>query len=84
MRLVVIGQVGSDAGYWVFDGKGWHHVGGWAPEAMVEVTQALKVIATARQLKTPGLADTASKGLMDFVQKELSAHVKEGDVVVIQ
>jgi len=30
MKYIVLGRIGSDAGYWVLgaDGK-WHHVGGW-------------------------------------------------------
>lgn len=84
MRLLVIGNVGSDAGYWYHDASGWHHVGGWAPEAMLELRQALSILGETTKLKTPDLANVASKGLVDFVQKQMAGHVKEGDIVVIQ
>jgi hypothetical protein len=85
-RLVVIGSIGSDAGYWVLGPDGWHHVGGWQPEALREVARAIEIIAETPALKTPGLANQATKGLFEFVQKELGAHLGEGTgtVVVVQ
>jgi hypothetical protein len=79
MRFIVIGNIGSDAGYWVWDGNGWHHVGGWGVEQLAEVSAALSIMREATRLKTPGLADAATK----FVQKQLGAHIKEGGGVVI-
>jgi hypothetical protein len=78
MNLIVLGNVGSDAGYWVYGPGGWHHVGGWGVESLAEVKAALQIIAEAPRLKTPGLADATTRGLVEFVQKELAAHVKEG------
>jgi hypothetical protein len=88
MKLIVIGQIGSDAGYWYLgpDGK-WHHVGGWGVENLVEVTRALNILSEAARFKTPGLAETVTKGLNEFVQKELGAHLgdqlKGGGVVIV-
>jgi hypothetical protein len=86
--FIIIGNVGSDAGYWVLDGSGLHHVGGWGTDRLAEVRAAVHMLREATQLKTPGLADAATKGLSDFVQRQLADHVKEigkqgGAVVVI-
>jgi hypothetical protein len=85
MQMIVIGSIGSDAGYWVLGPDGWHHVGGWAPEALAEVSNALTILAKAPQLKTPGLANSVGKSLMTFVEKEISSHVKDasGGVIVV-
>ena len=84
MRIYFIGRFGTDAGGWYIgpDGK-IHRVPGWNPEAMVELTHALNVIREAGQLKTPGLAEHAIKGVMDFAQKELGGHIKDGGVLVL-
>jgi len=88
MNIVVIGNIGSDAGYWYIgpDGK-WHHVGGWGVEAIADVTRALSILSEVSRLKTPGLADTVTKSLNEFVQRELGAHLgdqlKGGGVVVV-
>ena len=77
MQVVVIGNRGSDAGYWVWDGHGWRHVGGWGVEQLVEVSAALAIMKEATQLKTPGLADAATKTVAEFVQKQLGEHLKQ-------
>ena len=88
MNIIVVGQIGSDAGYWYLgpDGK-WHHVGGWGVENLVEVTRALTILSEAARFKTPGLAESVSKRLNEFVQKELGAHLgdqlKGGGVVIV-
>jgi hypothetical protein len=87
MNLIVIGRVGSDAGYWTFENGRWVHHGGWGIEQLADVTRAMTILSEAARLKTPGLADLASKGLGEFVQKELDAHLgarlKGGGVVII-
>jgi len=87
MKLIVIGHPGSDAGYWTFENGHWVHHGGWAIEQLVDVTRAMTILGEAARLKTPGLADLTSKGLGEFVEKELSAHLgdqlKSGGVVII-
>jgi hypothetical protein len=84
---IIFGQIGSDAGYWYIgrDGK-IHHVGGWAPEAMAELTRALTVLREASQLKAPGLAEQATKGVLEFVHGQLGHFgdtLKGGGVLVI-
>jgi len=83
MNIHFIG--GSDAGGWYIgaDGK-IHRIPGWNPEAMTELTRAVEIINAAGRLKTPGLGDATIKGVMQFVQNELSTHVKEGGVLVIR
>ena len=82
MNIYVIG--GTDAGGWYIgpDGK-IHRIPGWNPEAMVELGHALNILREAGQLKTPRLAAAAIKSVSEFVQKELSANLKEGGVVLL-
>jgi hypothetical protein len=83
MRFIVIGHIGSDAGYWVWDGNHWKHVGGWGVEQLVEVTAALNIMREATRFKNPALAEAATKTVAEFAQKQLGEHLKEGGVVVI-
>ena len=78
------GGFGTDAGGWYIgpDGK-IHRVPGWNPEAMTELTHAIRIIREAGQLKTPKLSNAAIKSVMQFAQAELSEQVKGGGVVVI-
>jgi hypothetical protein len=80
--IIFIGGGGTDAGGIVWDGHRFKRVPGWNPEALLEVTSALKVIGAAAHLKTPGLAEAAAKSVSEFVTKEIGAHAKEGNVVV--
>ena len=85
-NLYFIGPgVGTDAGGRDIgpDGK-IHPVPGWEAQATLELSRALTVIGVAAQLKTPGLADATIRGLMGFAQKELSAHVPQGGVLVVR
>ncbi|HEY2962254.1 MAG TPA: hypothetical protein VGJ37_07545 [Pyrinomonadaceae bacterium] len=89
MNFIVLGQIGSDAGYWYLgpDGK-WHHVGGWGVEKFVDVSRSLDILSQAAKLKTPGIAETVTRGLSEFVNKELTGHLgdrlKGGGVVIIK
>jgi hypothetical protein len=87
MKFIVIGHIGSDAGYWVFDGHVWRHVGGWQIEQLAEVSSALNIMREATRLKTPGLAEAAAKSVSDFVTKQLGQHLKDsggaGGVVIL-
>ena len=87
MNVIVIGNIGSDAGYWSWDGHHWKHGGGWGSEQLVEIKGALNIMREAARLKTPGLADAATRTVSEFVQKELATHLgqqlKEGGVVII-
>jgi hypothetical protein len=88
MRFIVMGHIGSDAGYWYWDGSGWHHVGGWAVEQLAEFQAAVNIMRESTNFKTPGLAAAATKVVAEFAEKQLGAHIKEagkegGGVVVI-
>jgi hypothetical protein len=86
MKMIIIGNIGSDAGYWVLDATGLHHVGGWASERLLEFGAALKIIGAATQLKTPGVAEAAIKSVHGIAQSALADHFKaggEGTVVVM-
>ena len=77
MRFIVIGHIGSDAGYWYWDGQRWHHVGGWGIEQLAEVNAAINIMREATRLKTPGMAEAATKVVAEFVQTQLGSHLKE-------
>ena len=77
MNFIVIGHIGSDAGYWVWDGHGWRHVGGWGIDQLVEVNAALNIMRESTRLKTPGLAESATKTVAAFVEKQLGTHLKD-------
>ncbi|HKS95278.1 MAG TPA: hypothetical protein VJV74_03995 [Terriglobia bacterium] len=83
MHFIVIGNIGSDAGYWVWDGHEWKHVGGWGVEQLAEVTAALNIMRESTRFKTPGMAAAATKTVAEFAQKQLGAHLKEGGSVVV-
>lgn len=87
-QFIVLGNIGSDAGYWVHDANGWHHVGGWGIEQLAEVRAALSVIAQAPNFKTPGLANAVAKGVAEFAQAQLAKHLPEagkggGNMIII-
>ena len=75
---IIIGSFGSDAGYWIIDDTGAHHVGGWGVDAMSEFRSAVRIIGEATQLKTPGLREAAIKSVQGFAQEQLAKYVKDG------
>ena len=79
MAVIIFGRIGSDAGYWYLgsDGK-LHHVGGWGIEQMADLRYAITALEAAVQIKEPGVAETVTKGLMPFIERQLATHVKEG------
>jgi transcription elongation factor GreA-like protein len=87
MRYVVFGRIGSDAGYWSFEHGHWVHHEGWGIDQLAEVTHAINILTETARLKTPGLADAASKQLSEFVQQELGRHLgdqaKGGTTVIV-
>jgi hypothetical protein len=87
MKMIVLGKVGSDAGYWSFENGHWVHHGGWGVDSLADVSRSLEILSEAARLRTPGLADSVSKHLSDVVSRELTAHLgdqlKGGGVVVI-
>jgi hypothetical protein len=82
-RYVIIGSIGSDAGYWVLEGGRWVHVGGWGIESIREVQAGLAVLKAASQLKTPGLAESVADLVQKAIGSELAEHVGESHTVVI-
>ena len=83
MNLIVLGPVGSDAGYWRYENGRWVHHGGWGPEVFAEVNRAVRVIAETPAFKTPGLADAVTKHLADFLGKELGGHLNAKDATIV-
>jgi len=86
MRFIIIGHIGSDAGYWVIDANGIHHVGGWGVDRLAEFASATAILREAVRLKTPGLAEAATKSVMKFAQDQISEHIKDsgkGTTVVL-
>jgi hypothetical protein len=77
MKFIVIGNPGSDAGYWVIDANGVHHVGGWATEKMVEFSAAAKILRDAVQIRTPGIAEAAVKSVVRFAEEQIKGNIKE-------
>jgi hypothetical protein len=85
---IIIGSVGSDAGYWYIDSDGsLHHVGGWAPEQYSEVAQAGKVLQSAVTFKAPGLSEATVSAvhgyLQDQLREHLGDHLPDGSAVLI-
>ena len=77
--VLIIGFRGSDAGYTWVDSHGVvHHVPGWSVEQLMEVEAAARMIAQATSLKTPAVSKGVLSILSNFVQEQVSAHVKEG------
>ena len=84
MNIIILGNIGSDAGYWIIGSDGTiRHVGGWGPEALTEVSAALNIVREATRLKSPGLAQAAIKSVIGFAEKQLGQHIKEGGGVVV-
>ncbi len=71
-RGIIIGPVGSDAGYWVLGPNGFHHVGGWGREAMAEVTAAVTVLGAASQVANRGVQSR----MLDMAHATLKPHME--------
>ncbi len=82
---IIIGNIGSDAGYWVIDDTGIHHVGGWGTGELAEFSSAVNILSQATKLKAPGLAQAAVKSVQSYVETQLAQHVKGSgkDTVVV-
>ena len=85
---IIIGHIGSDAGYTVIgsDGK-VHHVGGWGPEALAEVRAATAVLQAATSFKAPGMTERTVESVLDYVQSEIGKNLgdrlPDGSAVLI-
>jgi hypothetical protein len=74
---VIIGHIGTDTGYTIFNADGTvTHVPGWAEGQMEDFRAAVRVIQSASHIKTPGVAGEVIKSARAFLEKELAAHVK--------
>jgi hypothetical protein len=82
-RYIIIGSIGSDAGYWVLDDTGLHHVGGWGTEAFLEVRAGLEVLKASAQLKTPALAEAVAELVTKAIEPELAEHIGGEHTVII-
>jgi hypothetical protein len=83
MKIIIIGRIGSDAGYTVIENGKVHHVGGWGVDQLAEFRSAVTIMGAATQLKTPGLAEAAIKSVEGLAQSQLAEHLKGGGVVVV-
>jgi hypothetical protein len=84
MKMIILGNIGSDAGYWEIDENGnIHHVGGWGVDQLAEFKSAASIMGAATQLKTPGLAEAAIKAVHQLAQSQLAEHVKDGGAVIV-
>lgn len=82
---IIIGNIGSDAGYWIINDDGTvTHVGGWQPEELAEFSRGVTILSEAAQLKTPQLGQAVIKTTLAAVQKEMAGHVQPGDVVILK
>jgi hypothetical protein len=77
MVAVIVGHIGSDAGYWYFgaDGK-LHHVGGWQAEEMADLRNAVSALQDAIQIREPGVAEGVAKAVMPLVERALSKNIQ--------
>ncbi len=83
---IIIGHIGSDAGYTIIYPDGTvHHQPGWAEGLAEDFVAAVNVIRTASKIKAPGVAGEMLKGVRAFVERELEKYVKPaaGDRVVL-
>jgi len=71
-RGIIIGPVGSDAGYWILGPNGLQHVGGWGREAMAEVTSAVAVLGAASQVANPSVQGR----MLDLAHSMLKPHME--------
>lgn len=77
MATIILGHIGSDAGYWVIgaDGK-LHHVGGWQVEEMTDLKNAINALQDAVQIREPGVAEAITKAVVPFVERALTKNIK--------
>jgi hypothetical protein len=83
VQFIVWGNIGSDAGYWVFRDGHWEHVGGWGVDSIREIQAGLAVLKASTQLKTPELAQSIAEMVTKFIGPELAEHAAGGQTVII-
>jgi len=82
-QYIVLGSIGSDAGYWVFRDGHWEHVGGWGVDALREVQAGIAVLKASSQLRTPELAQSIADLVTKAIGPELADHAAGGHTVII-
>jgi hypothetical protein len=82
-RYVILGNIGSDAGYWVLENGHLKHVGGWSVDSLREVQAGIAVLKAATQLRTPDLAHSIAGLVEKHLGSELAEHVGGAHTVVI-
>jgi|HubBroStandDraft_3_1064219.scaffolds.fasta_scaffold1608056_1 hypothetical protein len=83
---IIIGHIGSDAGYTILNADGTiTHVPGWREGEMEDFVSAAQVVQHASRIKAPGVGAEVVKGARAFLEKQIEAHVKSnpGDRVVL-
>ena len=83
VQFIVWGNIGSDAGYWVFRDGQWDHVGGWGVDSIREIQAGLAVLKASTQLKTPELAQSIAEMVTKVIGPELAEHAAGGQTVII-
>ena len=88
MALIILGHIGSDAGYWYVGSDGrLHHVGGWQAEKIAELRSAISILENAVQLKETGVAENITKTVMPLIERELTANMKgqagENGIIIV-
>jgi hypothetical protein len=82
-HYLVLGNIGSDAGYWVLRDGHWEHVGGWGIDSIREVQAGIAVLKAASQLRTPGVAEEVAALVEKAIGPELAEHAGGAHTVVI-
>ena len=80
---IIFGNIGSDAGYWVLDDTGFHHVGGWGTDSLLEVRTGLEVLKASANFKSPGLADAVAELVTKAIGPQLAEHIGSDRTVII-
>ena len=83
VQYIVLGNIGSDAGYWVYRDGHWEHVGGWGVDSLREVQAGLAVLKASIQLRTPELAQSVAELVTKAIGPELTEHAGGGQTVII-
>jgi hypothetical protein len=82
-RYIILGNIGSDAGYWeLVNGRLVHH-GGWGVDSLRDVQAGLAILKSAAQLRTPGLAEEIAGLVEKHLGSELAEHAGGAHTIVI-
>jgi hypothetical protein len=82
-RYLILGPIGSDAGYWTIENGHLVHHDGWEVDRLSEVRAGLAILQAAPQLRTPELAERVTELVTGMLTKELGGHLGEGSHTVV-